>query len=71
MRPVRCSAPARLLRKPRSIVSLLVDDVRTTGSTLSACAEALRCAGAADVRTLVLASRNFEEKSTKPHPARD
>jgi ComF family protein len=37
---------------------LLVDDVRTTGATLSACAEALLSAGAAQVSTLVLASRN-------------
>jgi len=63
----RCSAPRRIVGRR----VLLVDDVRTTGATLSACAEALRNAGAADVRTLVLASRSFEEKSTKPPTARD
>lgn len=34
---------------------LLIDDVLTTGATLSGCAEACRAAGAADVNTLVFA----------------
>lgn len=37
---------------------LLVDDVRTTGATLDACAMALEAAGARDVLELVLARRS-------------
>ncbi|MFK7984385.1 MAG: ComF family protein [Sandaracinaceae bacterium] len=36
---------------------LLIDDVRTTGATLAACAERVLAAGAATVETLVLARR--------------
>ncbi|NOX74834.1 MAG: ComF family protein, partial [Alphaproteobacteria bacterium] len=34
---------------------LLIDDVMTSGATLAGCAEACRCAGAAEVNVLVLA----------------
>jgi ComF family protein len=46
------------VREPRAVAGravLLVDDVRTTGSTLRACMAALTQAGAASVRTAVLA----------------
>lgn len=36
-------------------VLVLIDDVSTTGSTLDACARALRAAGAADVRAITAA----------------
>jgi ComF family protein len=44
---------------------MLVDDVRTTGATLAACAEAVRRAGAREVCSLVLARRDRAGKSQK------
>lgn len=63
----RCSSPRGIERRR----VLLVDDVRTTGATLAACADALRGAGARDVRTLVLASRDRLEKVQKTQDDED
>lgn len=70
-RAARVSNVATAFRclRPRAVAGrrvLLVDDVRTTGATLAACASALLVSGAATVVTLVLASRDRAENSQEP-----
>jgi ComF family protein len=52
---VRDAFAVRQPRRVRGRTVLLVDDVRTTGATLGACATALRGAGAVEVATVVVA----------------
>lgn len=49
------TVPPRLCRQVKGRAVLLVDDVMTTGATLSACARVLRDAGARDVYALTVA----------------
>ncbi len=57
---LRVGAKGRLARR----VVLLVDDVATSGSTLSACADVLRAGGAAGVMGVVLARAGAAQGSS-------
>jgi ComF family protein len=56
-RPARLAAPLGSIRAhaPTPARAVLVDDVATTGSTLAACARALRAEGALEVRAVTFA----------------
>lgn len=53
---------------------LILDDIFTTGSTITAAAQTLRAAGARDIRVGIIARQGNNKKATvktPPHPSRD
>ena len=53
---------------------LILDDIFTTGSTITAAAQTLRAAGARDIRVGIIARHGNDKKATAktpPNPSRD
>ncbi len=59
------------IEKVKGKVVLVIDDVMTTGSTISACAQALRAAGASGVYALTLARAASKTDTDDQQPSSD